>query len=122
MLPLAFLHQFCFRSLDGYGGFLKQKRKHAQFALNSSLAARFIEKLIITYNRYQIDIKGAAMKFTAHGKHRANERGITEQSILRAVQKPTSSFYDLTSSAYVAFKKLNGQQLLVVYTSEGNEI
>jgi len=62
------------------------------------------------------------MKFTAHGKHRAKERGVTEQSIMQAVQKPTSSFYDLTSSAYVAFKKLDGQQLLVVYASEGDEI
>jgi hypothetical protein len=62
------------------------------------------------------------MKFTAHGKHRAKERGITEESIQQAVQNPTSNFYDLSSSAYVAFKKLNGQQLLVVYASEGDEI
>ena len=62
------------------------------------------------------------MKFTVHGKHRAKERGITEKSIVQAVLEPTSTFYDLSSSAYVAFKKLNGQQLLVVYASEGDEV
>lgn len=62
------------------------------------------------------------MKFTAHGKHRAKERGISEQQIMQAVEKPTSSFYDLASSAYVAFKRLNGKQILVVYSSEGDEI
>jgi hypothetical protein len=41
---------------------------------------------------------------------------------MQAVYKPTSSFYDLTSSAYGAFKRLNGQQILVVYASEGDEI
>jgi hypothetical protein len=48
------------------------------------------------------------MKFTAHGKHRSKERGISEKSIMDAVLEPTSSFYDLSSDAYVAFKKLNG--------------
>jgi hypothetical protein len=62
------------------------------------------------------------MKFTGHGKHRAKERGITEKAIALAVLKPTSLFYDLTSSANVAFKKLNGQQLLVVYAPDGDEI
>jgi len=62
------------------------------------------------------------MKFTAHGKHRAKERGITEKAILQAVLEPTSTFYDLSSAAYVAFKKLDGQQLLVVYASEGDEV
>jgi hypothetical protein len=62
------------------------------------------------------------MKFTAHGNHRAKERGISEKSIMDAVLEPTSSFYDLSSDAYVAFKKLNGQQLLVVYASEGDEV
>ncbi|MFB3888416.1 MAG: DUF4258 domain-containing protein [Candidatus Bathyarchaeia archaeon] len=62
------------------------------------------------------------MKFTAHGKHRAKERGITEKSIRQAVLEPSSSFYDLSSAAYIAFKKLDGQQLLVVYASEGDEI
>jgi hypothetical protein len=62
------------------------------------------------------------MKFTAHGKHRAQERGITEKSIMQAVQDPTSLFYDVTSVGYVAFKKLNGQQLLVVYASEGDQV
>jgi hypothetical protein len=64
----------------------------------------------------------AAMKFTAHGKHRAKERGITEESIMQSIREPSSLFFDLSSAAYVAFKKLNGQQLLVVYTSEGNEV
>jgi hypothetical protein len=62
------------------------------------------------------------MKFTLHGKHRAKERGITEKAINQAVLEPTSVFYDLSTVAYVAFKKLNGQQLLVVYSSEGDEI
>jgi hypothetical protein len=62
------------------------------------------------------------MKFTAHGNHRAKERGITEKSIMQAVNEPTSIFYDLSSTAYVAFKKLNGQQLLVVYASDGDEV
>jgi hypothetical protein len=62
------------------------------------------------------------LKFTAHGKHRAKERGINEQLIMQAVQEPTSNFYDLSSSAYVAFKRLNGKQILVVYASEGDEI
>lgn len=62
------------------------------------------------------------MKFTGHGKHRAKERGITEKAITLAILKPTSVFYDLTSSANVAIKKLNGQQLLVVYVPDGDEI
>ena len=62
------------------------------------------------------------MKFTAHGKHRAKERGINDKSIMDAVLEPTSSFYDLSSDAYVAFKKLNGQQLLVVYATEGDQV
>lgn len=62
------------------------------------------------------------MKFTEHGKQRAKERGITEKSITQAVLEPTSTFYDLSSSVYVAFKKLNGKELLVVYNSEGDEI
>lgn len=62
------------------------------------------------------------MKFTAHGKHRAQERSITEESIMQAVQDPTSLFYDVTSVGYVAFKRLNGQQLLVIYASEGDQV
>jgi hypothetical protein len=62
------------------------------------------------------------MKFTLHGKHRAIERGITEKAIMQVVLEPASVFYDLSSAAYVAFKKLNGQQLLVVYVSEGDEV
>ena len=75
------------------------------------------EKLIIAIRRYQL-----TMKFTVHGKHRAKERGINEKAIIHAVMEPTSTFYDLTSAAYVAFKKLNGHQLLVVYDSEGDEV
>ena len=41
---------------------------------------------------------------------------------MKAVLEPTSTFYDLSTAAYVAFKKLNGQQLLVVYASEGDEV
>ena len=59
------------------------------------------------------------MKYTRHGKHRAAERGISEKVILEAVSKPSHSFYDLTSAAYVAFKKLDGKYLLVVYACEG---
>ncbi|XES78061.1 MAG: DUF4258 domain-containing protein [Candidatus Bathyarchaeia archaeon] len=62
------------------------------------------------------------MKFTVHGKHRAKERGITEKAIIQAILEPTTVFYDLSSAAYVAFKKLNGQQLLVVYASEGDQV
>lgn len=62
------------------------------------------------------------MKFTLHGKHRAAERGISEESILQAVMEPSFSFYDLSSAAYVAFKKLDGKHLLVAYTSEGDDI
>lgn len=58
------------------------------------------------------------MKFTLHGKHRVKERGISETQILQAISKPTFSFYDLSSSANVVFKRLNGQHLLVVYASE----
>ncbi|MCL4430284.1 MAG: DUF4258 domain-containing protein [Chloroflexi bacterium] len=65
---------------------------------------------------------GAYMKLTVHGKHRVAERGISEAQILQAVSKPTFSFYDLSSAAYVAFKRLNGKHLLVVYAPEGNEI
>ena len=49
------------------------------------------------------------MKYTRHGKHRVAERGISEKVILEAVSKPSHSFYDLTSAAYVAFKKLDGK-------------
>ncbi|MCW3984570.1 MAG: DUF4258 domain-containing protein [Candidatus Bathyarchaeota archaeon] len=48
------------------------------------------------------------MKFTSHGKYRAKERGITEKAIMQAILEPTSVFYDLSSAAYVAFKKLDG--------------
>ena len=41
---------------------------------------------------------------------------------MQAVQDPTSLFYDVASVGYVAFKKLSGQQLLVVYASEGDEV
>ena len=62
------------------------------------------------------------MKFTAHGKHRVVERGISEAQILRAISKPTFTFYDLSSAANIVFKRLNGQHLLVVYAQEGKEI
>ena len=62
------------------------------------------------------------MKYTKHGKHRIAERGISEKLILEAVSEPTHSFYDLSSAAYVAFKKLNGKHLLVVYAYQGEEI
>ena len=62
------------------------------------------------------------MKFTKHGKHRVAERGISEELLLEAVSKPTYSFFDLSSAAYVAFKKLNGKHLLVVYAYQGEEI
>jgi hypothetical protein len=62
------------------------------------------------------------MKFTAHGKRRIAERGISETQILQAISKPTYTFYDLSSAAKVVFKRLNGQHLLVVYASEGTEV
>ena len=62
------------------------------------------------------------MKYTKHGKRRAAERGISENLIFKAVSKPSLSFYDLTSAAYVAFKKLDGKHLLVVYACEEKEI
>ncbi len=61
------------------------------------------------------------MKFTAHGKHRAAERGISEAQILQAISKPNRIFYDLSSAANVVFKQLNVQHLLVVYASEADE-
>ena len=36
--------------------------------------------------------------------------------------EPSASFYDLSSAAYVALKKLDGQHLLVVYAYEGKEV
>ena len=62
------------------------------------------------------------MKFTLHGKHRAAERKITKKSIFEALRNPSRSFYDLSSSAYIVFKKLDGNQLLVVYAQEANDI
>lgn len=62
------------------------------------------------------------MKFTKHGKHRAAEREISEKLISEAIFSPSQSFYDLSSSAYAVFKRLNGKNLLVVYTSEGNDV
>lgn len=62
------------------------------------------------------------MKYTKHGQHRVAERGISEKLISEVVSKPTFSFYDLSSAAYVAFKKLNGKHLLVVYAYRGKEI
>jgi hypothetical protein len=62
------------------------------------------------------------MRHTKHGKRRVTERGIDEETILDAISKPTCSFYDLSSAAYVVFKKLNGKHLLVVYASEEKEV
>lgn len=61
------------------------------------------------------------MKYTKHGKNRAAERGISENIILDAISEPSLSFYDLSSAAYVAFKKLNGKHLLVVYVCEEDQ-
>jgi len=62
------------------------------------------------------------MKYTKHGKSRAAERGISENMILKAISEPTHAYYDLSTGATVAFKKLNKKHLLVVYSMEGNEI
>ena len=62
------------------------------------------------------------MKYTKHGKHRAAERSISDDVILKAISEPTFSFYDLSSSAYVVFRKLNGKHLLVVYAFEEDTI
>ncbi len=61
------------------------------------------------------------MKYSVHGKRRAAERGISEKAILQAIIKPSYSFYDLSSAAYVVFQKLDGQYLLVVYTDDNGE-
>jgi hypothetical protein len=62
------------------------------------------------------------MKFTKHGKRRADERGISEEAILDAVSNPSLSFYDLGSAAFVVFKKIDGKHLLVVYALEEDEV
>lgn len=62
------------------------------------------------------------MRYTRHGRRRADERGITEDMILEAVSKPTSSFYDLSSGASVVLKKVDSRHLLVVYSEEDGEI
>lgn len=62
------------------------------------------------------------MKFTIHGKHRAAEREISEKLILEVISNPSQSFYDLSSSAYAVFKRLDSKHLLVVYASEGNDV
>ena len=62
------------------------------------------------------------MKYSLHGKRRATERGISETAILQAISDPFCSFYDLSSAAYVVFKKHDGKHLLVVYTDDGNEV
>ena len=62
------------------------------------------------------------MKYTKHGKRRAAERSISEDVILKAMSEPTFSFYDLSSAAYVVFRKLDGKHLLVVYACEEDEI
>jgi hypothetical protein len=62
------------------------------------------------------------LKYTKHGKRRAAERRISEDVILKAISEPTFSFYDLSSSAYVVFRKLNGKHLLVVYAFEEDTI
>ncbi|MEM3464075.1 MAG: hypothetical protein QXL91_04345 [Candidatus Bathyarchaeia archaeon] len=46
------------------------------------------------------------MKYTKHGKRRAAGRGVSEDVILKAISEPTLSFYDLSSSAAVVFRKL----------------
>ena len=62
------------------------------------------------------------MKYTKHGKHRAVERGISEDVILKAISEPTFSYYDLSSGTTVVFKKLDEKHLLVVYSREEDEI
>lgn len=62
------------------------------------------------------------MRYTKHGKRRAAERGISEDAILKAVSEPTFSFYDLSSTANVVFKKLDGKHLLVVYACGEGEV
>jgi len=62
------------------------------------------------------------MKYTKHGKRRAADRGISEEVILDAVSEPSLSFYDLSSAAFVVFKKLDGKYLLVVYALEEGDV
>lgn len=37
------------------------------------------------------------MKYTKHGKSRAEERGISENMILKAISEPTQAYYDLST-------------------------
>lgn len=62
------------------------------------------------------------MKYTKHARLRTAERGINEDMILKAILKPTQAYYDLSTGATVAFKKLNKKHVLVVYAMEENEI
>ena len=62
------------------------------------------------------------MKYTKHGKRRAADRGISEEVILDAVSEPSLSFYDLSSAAFVVFKKLDGKYLLVAYALEEGDV
>jgi len=62
------------------------------------------------------------MKYTKHGKSRAEERGIGENMILKVISEPTYAYYDLSTGATVAFKKLNRKHLLIVYSKKENEI
>ncbi|MBC7112459.1 MAG: DUF4258 domain-containing protein [Candidatus Methanomethyliales bacterium] len=62
------------------------------------------------------------MKYTKQAKTRAAERGITEDMILEAILQPSQTYYDLSTGATIAFKKLNGKHLLVAYSREDKEI
>ncbi len=63
-----------------------------------------------------------SVKFTRHGKHRAVERGISEDMVLKAISRPTFSFYDLSTGATVVFRKLDGRNLLVVFSRARNDV
>lgn len=62
------------------------------------------------------------MKYTKHAKDRAAERGITEDMVLEAILRPSRTYYDLSTGATIAFKKLNGKHLLVAYSIADKEI
>ncbi|MEM2971320.1 MAG: DUF4258 domain-containing protein [Candidatus Bathyarchaeia archaeon] len=62
------------------------------------------------------------MKYTRHAKTRIVERGITESIILEAILQPSQTYYDLSTGATIAFKRLNKKYLLVAYSKENSEI
>lgn len=62
------------------------------------------------------------MKYTRHAEKRIVERGISEDTILKAVLNPSQMYYDLSTRAVIVIRELDGQHILVAYTKEDDEI